>query len=160
MGRKMKRQPQLSLQLDTQPPDTAARWHDGAALAYLGGFLTLRLATGGKEVSQAGSELHLPLPPAATARQIQDAAESWLRARALQVIGTQVAVAARRHRRAVPRIVLSFAAHGHWLEPDEHGLRCHWRLIEQPPAAIAKTVERALLRLPHNQTSLDLFAFA
>jgi predicted metal-dependent hydrolase len=136
------------------------RWRDGAALPYLGDCLTLRLNTDCKEALQAGGELHLPLPPEATARQIQDAAESWLRACALRMVTAQAAIAARQLGRDTPKVSLSFAAHGHWIQPDERGLRCHWRLIEQPRQTIVQTVERAVAALPRIETSLDLFAFA
>jgi predicted metal-dependent hydrolase len=157
---KAKRRPQLALRLDAGLPDTAARWRDGAPLVYLGGYLTLRLDTGGKEALQVDDELHLPLPPEATARQIQDAAESWLRARALRVITAQAVMAARQLGRDAPKVSLSFAAHSHWIEPDARGLRCHWRLIEQPQTSIAQIVERAVAALPRAEASLDLFALA
>lgn len=160
MAAKAKRPPQLALRLDAAAPDAGARWRDGAALAYLGGALILRLDTDCKEATLAGEELHLPLPPEATARQIQDAAESWLRARALKVIAAQVVMAARHLGREAPRVSLSFAARGSWAQPDERGLRFHWRLIEQPQETIAQVVERAVAGLPRVETSLDLFSFA
>jgi predicted metal-dependent hydrolase len=155
-----KRQPQLALRLDAEAPDAAARWRGGAVLAYLGASLNLRLDTCGKEAVLADGELHLPLPPEATPRQIQDAAESWLRARALRVISAQVVMAARHLGRNAPKVSLSFAARGSWAQVDDSRLRFHWRLIEQPPEAIAQVVERAVAGLPRVEASLDLFALA
>ncbi len=155
-----KRQPQLALRLEAEAPDATARWCDGAALTCLGTTLTLRLDTDCKEAMQAGNELHLPLPPEATPRQVQDAAESWLRARALRVISAQVAMAARGLGRAVPKVSLSFAARGSWAQAEDSGLRFHWRLIEQPQEIIAHVVERAVAGLPRQAESLDLFALA
>jgi predicted metal-dependent hydrolase len=163
MASKAKRPPQFALRLDGETPDTAARWRAGATVAYLGGFLTLRLDTDYRETRQVGDELHLLLPPEATARQIQDAAESWLRARALRVISAQAVMAARHLGRDVPAISLSFAARGHWAQPDERdarGLRFHWRLVEQAQEAIAQIVEHAVAELPRGEASLDLFALA
>lgn len=160
MAAKPKRPPQLALRLEAEAPDIAARWRDGAALICLGATLTLRLDTGCKEAVQAGNELHLPLPPEATPRQVQDAAESWLRARALRVISAQVVMAARQLGRDVPKVSLSFAARGSWAQVVDHGLRFHWRLIEQPQEAIAQVVERAVAGLPRAEASLDLFSFA
>jgi hypothetical protein len=73
------RSPQLKLKLDSNSPDPASRWHDGATLAYLGGSLRLVLGTQHKEALREGDTLDLPLPPQATPRQIQDRAEAWLR---------------------------------------------------------------------------------
>lgn len=162
MGTKPKRQPQLALRLDAETPDVGARWRDGAVLAYLGSAVTLRLDTGCKEAMLADGELHLPLPPEATPRQIQDAAESWLRARALRVISAQVVMASRHLGRNAPKVSLSFAARGSWAQADDSGsgLRFHWRLIEQAQDTIAHVVERAVAGLPRVEASLDLFALA
>jgi predicted metal-dependent hydrolase len=153
--------PQLKLRLDAGPPDSAARWRDGAPLAYLGGTLTLRLGTRHKEATREGDVLHLPLPPAASPRQIQDAAESWLRARAVRVLSAQVVMEARRLGRAVPKVSLSFASRAGWVRPDDTGgLRIHWRLIEQDAEVIAQMVGRAVADLPLPSQTLDLFALA
>lgn len=158
-----KRPPQLALRLDAETPDAAARWRNGAPLAYLGGFVTLCLDTRRKEAWLEGGDLHLPLPPEATARQVQDAAESWLRARALRVISAQATMAARELGRPVPTVSLSFSVRGNWTQPDGDdgcGLRCHWRLVEQSPEVIAEVVGKAVARLPRAAASLDLFAAA
>lgn len=160
MAAKPKRPPQLALRLEAEAPDAAARWREGAALAYLGGAVILRLDTDCKEALLDGSELHLPLPPESTPRQVQDAAESWLRARALRVISAQVVMAARQLGRDAPAVSLSFAARGSWAQVVDRGLRFHWRLIEQPPETIAQVVERAVAGLPRVEASLDLFALA
>ncbi len=159
-----KRSPQLALRLDAAVPDTTARWRDGAPLDYLGGTVVLRLDTRCKEPTREGGDLHLPLPPEATPRQIQDAAESWLRAEAQRVIGAQVAQAARQLGRPVPLVLLSFAARGGWVQVDrrdgEACLRFHWRLVEQSPPVLAQVAAQAVAKLPHVEASLDLFALA
>jgi predicted metal-dependent hydrolase len=153
--------PQLKLRLDADLPDLAARWRDGAPLAHLGGALTLRLGTQHKEAAMEGDVLHLPLPPAATPRQVQDAAESWLRARALRVVSAQVVMEARRLGRPVPKVSLSFASRAGWVRPDDDGgLRFHWRLVEQSPDVIAQVTARAVADLPVATQTLDLFALA
>ena len=153
--------PQLKLRLDAELPDSARRWRDGAHLAYLGGALTLRLGTDHKEATMAADILHLPLPPAASPRQIQDAAESWLRARALRVLSAQVEMEARRLGRPTPKIALSFASRAGWVRPDDDGgLRLHWRLIEQDAQVIAQVVARAVAELPPVLQTPDFFALA
>jgi len=152
------RKPQLALRLDAGLPDPAQRWHEGAQLAYLGGSLTLALGSADGEARREGATLTLPLPPQATPRQIQDLAEAWLRKEAtrllLQVIAQRSALAGRR----APRLLLSFAARGHWVEPrDGETLRCNWRLIEQAQPVIEQAIGRAIATLPRDTAGHDLF---
>jgi predicted metal-dependent hydrolase len=152
------RSPQLSFNLDGDGPDPASRWHDGASLAFLGGSLRLVLGTRHKDTLREGDTLDLPLPPQATPRQIQDRAEAWLREEAKrhlqQVIEQKSALAARR----APRLALSFAARGHWVEvQNSDTLRCNWRLIEQPMAVIEQAIGRAVAALPPEDAGFDLF---
>ena len=152
------RSPQLKLKLDSNSPAPASRWHDGATLAYLGGSLRLVLGTQHKEALREGDTLDLPLPPQATPRQIQDRAEAWLRdeakTRLQQIIEQRAAQAGRR----APRLTLSFAARGNWVEAqDGDALRCNWRLIEQPMAIIEQTIARAIASLPPEDRGFDLF---
>ncbi|MBL8489313.1 MAG: hypothetical protein JNM82_00875, partial [Rhodocyclaceae bacterium] len=109
-----KRSPQLALRLEAPDPDPGARWRDGAALDFLGGEIRLRLDTGVEEAGLAGGELHLPLPPEATARQVQDSAEAWLRREAQRLFEEVAGREAVRRNRACPRLVLSFAGRGSW----------------------------------------------
>jgi predicted metal-dependent hydrolase len=160
MAAKPRRPPQLALRLEAETPDLAARWRDGAPLTYLGSAVTLRLDTACKEALLDGSDLHLPLPPEATPRQVQDAAESWQRASALRVIAAQAVMAARGLGREEPNVTLSFSTKVNWAQMVDRGLRFHWRLIEQPPEIIAHVVERAVAGLPRAEVSLDLFALA
>lgn len=155
------RRPQLELRLDASAPDPAGRWHDGASLAFLGGSLRLVLGTRHKDALQEGDTLDLPLPPQATPRQIQDRAEAWLRAEARrrlqQVIEQKAAMAGRR----APRLALSFAARGHWVEAQGGDtLRCNWRLIEQPMAAIEQAIARGVAALRPEESGIDLFGTA
>jgi predicted metal-dependent hydrolase len=155
------RNPQLTLRLDAAAPDPGTRWCEGAPLAYLGGAVALCLGTEYKEAVLEGGELHLPLPPGASPRQIQDAAESWLRARAQGVIGAQLVLEARRRGRPVPGFSLSFAARAGWVQADgKGGLRFQWRLVEQSPEVIAQVVARALATLPVPGAIEDLFALS
>jgi predicted metal-dependent hydrolase len=158
MSSATRRQPQLALKLDSTAVDPASRWHDGAALTFLGGSLRLVLGTQHQEALREGDTLDLPLPPQATPRQIQDRAEAWLRDEAkrllLQVIEQKSALAGRR----APRLALSFAARGHWVEvQDDDSLRCNWRLIEQPMAVIEQAIARAIATLPPEDKGFDLF---
>ncbi|MCX8017350.1 MAG: hypothetical protein N2690_05560, partial [Rhodocyclaceae bacterium] len=128
-----------------------ADWCAGRPIAYLGGALILRLDTDRPAPERVGDELHLPLPPEASARQIRDAAESWLRDEALRIF--------QKSAPAGRRIVLSFGRHGDWVRVEGERLRCHWRLIEQPPHVIAQALARAALERPA-PCYADLFAQA
>jgi predicted metal-dependent hydrolase len=150
------RSPQLSLRLDAEAPDSAGRWHEGARLPFLGGHLVLKLDTDRKLAVRENEILHLPMPPAATKRQIQDGAEAWLRQEAALIIGASVGRQAAHG--AVPRWTLSFAARGGWLQMHSDGmLRFNWRLIEQPAAVIEKVVAGAIAALPRPGSSADLW---
>jgi predicted metal-dependent hydrolase len=154
-----RRPPQLALRLDGAPAsDPLAGWGDGTRLSYLGGSLTLRLATGREAVLRIGADLHLTLPPEATARQIRDACEAWLREEAVRLIDADL----RRLSppgQYLPRWRLSFTERGHWVQAEADGmLRFHWRLIEQPRKIIEQVVARGLAALPMSAANGDLFA--
>lgn len=153
-----RRAPQLNLRLDAGAPDPAARWHEGASLAYLGGSLRLVLGSADGEARRESDTLSLPLPPQATPRQIQDRAEAWLREEATRLLLAVIEQKAAQAGRRAPRMALSFAARGHWVEPrDGTSLRCNWRLIEQPLPVIEQAIARAVAALPREQHGLDLF---
>ena len=97
-----RRDPQLALRLDAAAPEPDSGWHEGTAIAFLGGTVRLTLDTTCKDALLDGDCLHLPLPPQATPRQVRDRAEAWLRdiaARRLgEIIGQKSALAGRRPR--------------------------------------------------------------
>lgn len=147
----MKRPPQLSLRLDAAPPPaTDATWRAHGTIMYLGAALTLKLDTFCRLPERVGNELHLPLPPAATPRQIRDTAESWLRDEAQ-----------RQFRKSAPagrRIVLVFGKRGDWARLEGDTLRCHWRLIEQPQDVIEQVLARVWAEAVAVPRCDDLFA--
>lgn len=154
-----RRQPQLDLRLNAATLDAAERWHEGASVAYLGGTLRLRLSSEYAEAKQVAEELHLPLPPEATPRQIQDCAEAWLRTQAMRHLNDLIMQKSALAGRRALRLVLSFATCDHWVTaPDATTLRCHWRLIEQPAAVIESVISRALTSLPQEAPAHDLFS--
>ena len=155
------RPPQLALRLDFDTPDPGARWRDGARLPYLGGAVVLALDTQRRAAVLDGGILHLPLPPEATPRQVQDGAETWLRKEAARLLAECIARQAQRLGRATPACSLSFAARASWVQADGRGgLRCNWRLIEQPLATIEQAIAPAIAKLPSLAEPDDLFACA
>lgn len=133
---------QLKLRLDAAIPVTDAL-RDGARIAYLGAWLTLRLTTDRRVPECVADELHLPLPPGANPRQIRDMAEAWLRDAALTLLQNSALV--RRHGL---RVRLTFARHGDWVRREGEVLRCYWRLIEQPLHLIEQALARAVVDAP------------
>ncbi|MBI4985453.1 MAG: DUF45 domain-containing protein [Rhodocyclales bacterium] len=155
------RPPQLALRLDFEAPDAGARWRDGARLPYLGEEIALKLDTHCRSAMLEDGCLHLPLPPAATARQIQDGCEAWLRKEASRLLTVCIAMQARALGRETPACSLSFAARASWVQPDGRGgLRCNWRLIEQPLATVEQVIALAIAKLPPRDVCADLFACA
>lgn len=148
------RTPQLNLRLDAANPLDATPWRAGGTIAYLGAPLTLVLDTAAREPLRCDDELHLPLPPAATTRQIRDAAESWLRDEALRVFAQKSALAGRHPL----RVVLCYGKRGDWAKCEGAVLRCHWRLIEQPPGVVEQVLAQALAQSAALPASADLFA--
>ncbi|HQR04973.1 MAG: DUF45 domain-containing protein [Proteobacteria bacterium] len=156
-----KRVPQLALHLDSLSTTALPRpWQDGASLPHLGGCLRLKLDTDRKTARLEGDELHLPLPPEAGERQIRDAAEAWQRGEARRILTAAIRRQAGQLCCTPPALRLSFAASGHWVQSEDHGLRCHWRLIEQSPAIIEQLIGQAVARYRPAGTTGDLFAFA
>ncbi|MDP1651236.1 MAG: DUF45 domain-containing protein [Rhodocyclaceae bacterium] len=150
--------PQLALRLDAAPPDSAAPWCAGGRIVYLGAPLTLVLDTACRAPERVAGELHLPLPPGVSARQIRDAAESWLRDAALALfehIALQKSALAGRRS---PHITLMLGRCNDWVRNDGGVLRCHWRLIEQPQAIIEQVLGHALAEMLPTPACDDLFA--
>ncbi|MBA3032156.1 MAG: M48 family metallopeptidase [Gammaproteobacteria bacterium] len=152
--------PQLTLRLEAAAPDGDAPWRAGGSVVFLGASLRLVLDTACRTPERIGEELHLPLPPAATPRQIRDAAESWLRdeaSRSFTAIVTQKSALAGRRS---PDIALVFGKRSDWVQRDGDKLRCHWRLIEQLPTVIEQVLGRALAAMQPAPVCDDLFAVA
>lgn len=166
--------PQRPLPLDAAMPDADAHWCAGGSVIYLGETLTLVPDTACRSAARLGSELHLPLPPAASPQQIRDAAESWLRDAALQLFTTtfasivaqaeKSALAGRQLDSPAPcRIKLSFGRRSDWAKYEGDVLRCHWRLIEQPARVIEQVLQQAVRQAPapaNAHAGNDLFALA
>ncbi len=152
------RTPQLTLRLDAEAPAAEAQWCAGAAVVYLGAPLTLSLDTACRSPERIDAHLHLPLPPAATPRQIRDAAESWLRDEALRIFSTIVAQKSALAGRSAPKLALVFGKRSDWVRRDGAVLRCHWRLVEQSPAIIEQVLGRTLAAMQPEPACDDFFA--
>lgn len=151
------RAPQRTLFEDGRAVLAMTDWCPDKAIDYLGASIRLRCNTNRRQAALEGDVLHLPLPPQATPRQIQDAAESWLRQEAIRLFKAVATHAAVRQGRDVPELRLSFSARSDWTVVSPDGLSCNWRLIEQPVAVIETALARAVAELPPRQQAADLF---
>jgi hypothetical protein len=155
------RNPQLSLRLETAAPSVVIRWCEGARLPYLGMEIALHLSRECREAELRGGLLHLPLPPEALPRQIQDTAEAWLQREALTRFNDVAQRQAARYGTLALPCVLSFATRASWVEADTKGeeqcLRCNWRLIGQAPIVIEQVIGAVVAALPQAVPMLDLF---
>ena len=153
--------PQKSLFGEMSNTSATTRWHDGVTIDYLGRPLRLKLDTDRRQAMREDEVLHLPLPPDATERQIQDAAESWLRREAevlfSRIIENEINGKAERLACGKPTLTLSYSLRGSWTKVDNQVLRLNWRLIEQPLSVIELTLRRAVAMLPLQQTTAELF---
>lgn len=154
---------QLMLQI-VRPEKVAETWQNGTPLAWFGTVVTIRLNSTVRETTLADDNLYLPLPPAASPRQVQDMAEAWLRREALHLISGMLEVECVRLKCLPLRVSLSFAHHADWSFDDGRGgLRFHWRLAEQPESVIRQVVQHAITRWlarTSRPTSMELFAAA
>ncbi|CAG4884902.1 conserved protein of unknown function [Georgfuchsia toluolica] len=156
--RNQTRSPQRTL-FDTDPGGVlASPWHEGAQLDYLGASLCLKLDTDRRQALREDDVLHLPLPPEATERQIQDAAESWLRREAKHLFTHMIAQESQRIGSNTPALSLSFSLRCGWVQVEDRMLRINWRLIEQPLPIIELTLRRAVAMLPLQPAAADLFS--
>ncbi|MBL0075517.1 MAG: DUF45 domain-containing protein [Rhodocyclaceae bacterium] len=163
-SRSTKKAPQLALRLGALP-DCAIDWCDGVGIVYLGRELRVRLGTAHTVAALEGENLHLPLPPEASARQIQDSAEAWLRQQCVAYVETLFAQNQNRQlvlvTRRSPQVLLSFAARAPWISVDDaNTVRCNWRLIAQAPQTIAQHADKALRQLSalcQTNTTVDMF---
>lgn len=156
--RNQQRSPQRTL-FDTGSRISASlRWCDGANIDYLGSALQLKLDTDRRQAMHEDGLLHLPLPPDAGERQIQDAAESWLRREAEALFARMIANEAKRTDRDMPALLLSFSSRGSWVQAEHRALRLNWHLIEQPLSVIELALRRAVEMLPARATPADLFS--
>ncbi len=160
---------QLSLFLESGSPDLTASWRNGMVLAYQGSSVVLCLDTAFQTAQLFEGTLHLPLPPGAMARQIQDAVEAWLQQEARRVIAEALMGSTQQMNSRgwastapltfpIPEWSLSFSTQTDWVQHHPDGsLRFNWRLIEQSPDVIQKIVDKALMHFVDSPVTVDLW---
>ena len=132
-----------------QPVAPALDWVHGADLPYLGGTVRLCVLAQGQitDVPDGVTALPLSLPPGASATQVREAAEAWLRKKARQLFEARLAHFAPQLGVQWRRLSLS-SARTRWgsARADGH-IRLNWRLIHLPLAQIDYVVVHELAHL-------------
>lgn len=125
----------------------AIRWHDGAALRFLGATLTLSVDPGARGVARDGDVLRVGLPPRAGEEQLRDRVQSWLQARAREVFAERIPVFAERLGRTPSRWALS-SARTRWGSCTPDGaIRLNWRLVHFPMEIVDYVIAHELAHL-------------
>jgi predicted metal-dependent hydrolase len=107
----------------------SVRFADGAALPYLGGHVTLRLAASSMATHHANGELRVALPLTANELQWRDAVQAWLQGEARRVFEERIHRFAGRASARYVGWTLS-SARSQWGSCTHDGrIRLSWRLI-------------------------------
>ena len=136
----------LALHVDAAPPPVA--WVDGARLPYLGGGLTLALASGPTAAVRRGEVLAVRLSPHAQAPDaVRAAVTAWYRREASALFAARLAHYCAPSGRPVPPLRLSNAL-TRWGSCSATGvIRLNWRLLKAPLAEIDYVVAHELAHL-------------
>ena len=134
------------------------RWEDGAALPYLGGFLTLRLGEAKRAAAEvAGAEL-LVRVPSRDELAVRRAVVAWYRRTALAHLAQRAFFFSRLAVLAPPRVMLS-SANSRWGSCNSRReVRLAWRLVKARPALVDYVVCHELAHLRHMNHSREFWA--
>lgn len=137
----------------------AVRWHDGAALPFLGDALVLRLhAASRPAVEREGSELLVKAPPEAGEPAVRSTVVGWYKRVALPFLSERVASLAERAGVAPPRVFLSSAMARWGSCNSQREVRLAWRLVKAPLPLIDYVVCHELAHLRHMNHSRAFWA--
>jgi len=132
-------------------------WRDGAALAFLGSDIVLRLATGAPRVLLAGGELQVTVR-ALDEAAIRRAVVAWYKRAARDYLGQRMLALAHAARLVPPRFLLSSAT-ARWGSCNaRREVRLAWRLVKAPPALIDYVICHELAHLRQMNHSAAFWA--
>jgi predicted metal-dependent hydrolase len=134
------------------------RWEDGAALPYLGGYLTLRLREARRAaVVLFGPELVAAVPSRAE-EAVRRAVLAWYRRAALAHLAQRAFLFSRLAGLVPPRVLLS-SANSRWGSCNSRReVRLAWRLVKARPALVDYVVCHELAHLRHMNHSREFWA--
>jgi predicted metal-dependent hydrolase len=120
---------------------------DGAALPYLGGYITLRLDAKCQATNSKDSDLRIALPAVATELQVRDVVQAWLQGQARRVFSERIARFRGRINARYAGWALS-SARSQWGSCTHDGrIRLTWRLIHFSLPVIDYVVAHELAHL-------------
>ena len=136
----------------------AVQWQEGEALPYLGGSLSLRLATGGRNHLEIDAgELRATLRDTAPAF-VHRAVVAWYRRAALAHLAGRTFTLACAAGLPPPRVILSSAL-SRWGSCNvQQEVRLAWRLVKARPALIDYVICHELAHLRHMNHSRAFWA--
>ena len=124
-------------------------WRDGAALPYLGGAITLRVAGGPRaRASLTDGELRVTVREPAEA-QVRRAVVAWYKAAASSHLAQRVLALSAAAGLAAPRLALSSALARWGSCNSRREVRLAWRLVKAPPELIDYVICHELAHLRH-----------
>jgi len=135
-----------------------ARWDDGAALPYLGGWLRLRLRPGSRPGAVlSGDELRVAVR-APGDEAVRRAVVAWYRRAAAAHFGERALALSALAGLAPPRLFLS-SARSRWGSCNaRREVRLAWRLVKARPALVDYVVCHELAHLSHMNHSRAFWA--
>jgi len=129
------------------------RWESGGILPFLGAPVTLRIVHGASARGQTihldatTAELHIALPPSASAQQLKDRVQGWMQAEARRLFQERLEVYGERlgvHH----RVLRLSSATTRWGSCSADGkILLNWRLVHFPLSSIDYVVAHELAHL-------------
>jgi predicted metal-dependent hydrolase len=133
-------------------------WTEGASLPYLGGSLTLALATGPRARAMArDGVLHL-VTRDGSPEAVRRAVVGWFKREALAYLGERLAELSARAGLGAPKLFLSSALARWGSCNSRREVRLAWRLVKAPPELIDYVICHELAHLRHMDHSPAFWA--
>lgn len=126
-----------------------ASWEEGAALAFLGESLRLRIARGTRAMAvRHGDDLHVVVRQPGE-EPVRRAVVDWYKARAREHLAARVAALAAAAGLTAPRLFISPAMARWGSCNSQREVRLAWRLVKAPPELVDYVVCHELAHLRH-----------
>ena len=135
-----------------------AGWHEGAALPFLGGALTLRIVAGAAHAERLGEDLVTRVRAPLDGEHVKRAVVTWYKRAAMAHFTARVPELARAAGIAPPTVVLSSATARWGSCNTDRVVRLAWRLVKAPPELVDYVICHELAHLRHMNHSPAFWA--
>ena len=133
-------------------------WIEGARLPFLGGGLTLRLATAGRaRVQREGSEIRAAVR-SLHADEIRRTVVAWYKREALAYLHERIVALSQAARLEPPKLMLSSALARWGSCNTRREVRLAWRLVKAPAELVDYVICHELAHLRHMDHSARFWA--